>query len=318
MRELHEGCPRQHLHVPAPANPNRHDRAADRAEGEMHVVGVARELGNPLRHRAKSSCLRPSSRSTGTRSAATERRRGTAPRRGRHRGVAPRRERVLGGAPVLDLHATSRRIDTTLEVERRLLLAGASRRRGILVSQALGRSASTIGDDARTLRRSACPRRPRRRHGAVPCRRGGGGGAAAFAVAVGLSSRFPVGFGRRVDPNVGTRFDWSYWGRGRDHHPRRARAAFLLGRRGSDRARFRRVSQLGPPRSRSAGGLPSAWGWARRWPSNGASAGRHAGGASPARRRRRRGRRDRNPQHRRRHHQRPAHPELAGITWTPV
>jgi hypothetical protein len=51
---------------------------------------------------------------------------------------------LLGGAPVLDLHADSRRIDTTLAVERTALLllaAAVALAGGILVAQALGRSA---------------------------------------------------------------------------------------------------------------------------------------------------------------------------------
>ena len=57
-------------------------------------------------------------------------------------------------------------------------------------------------------------------------------GASALAVAVGLSSRFPVGLGRRIDPSVGTHFDWSVLGPGvAVTIVGVLAAAFLLGRR---------------------------------------------------------------------------------------
>src|ERR1700722_15428466 len=62
---------------------------------------------------------------------------------------------VARGAPVLDVHATSRRVNTTLDVEATalLLLAAAILLGGaILVAQVLGRSATTIADDAPALR----------------------------------------------------------------------------------------------------------------------------------------------------------------------
>ncbi|HWF17159.1 MAG TPA: FtsX-like permease family protein [Acidimicrobiales bacterium] len=125
---------------------------------------------------------------------------------------------LLGGAPVLDLHAVSRRIDTTLDVERTALLllaAAVALAGGILVSQALGRSASTIGDDARTLRSFGLTRgdlglATGLSHVIVAVT----AGLSAFAAAVGLSSRFPVGLGRRIDPSVGTHLDWTVLGPG--------------------------------------------------------------------------------------------------------
>ena len=62
---------------------------------------------------------------------------------------------IARGSPVLDAHATSRRVNTTLDVETTALLLLAAAillGGGILVAQVLGRSASAIADDARTSR----------------------------------------------------------------------------------------------------------------------------------------------------------------------
>lgn len=120
---------------------------------------------------------------------------------------------LVPGTPVLDLHATSRRLDTTLAVERTaLLVLGAAIILGgaILLAQVLARSAGSVSDDAAALR-------------GIGATRGVLGSAAALshalpaAVAVGgalavcwlASDRFPVGLGRRVDPSVGYHLDWT-------------------------------------------------------------------------------------------------------------
>ena len=63
---------------------------------------------------------------------------------------------IIGpGTPVLDLHAVERRVNTTLSVERSaltLLALAVAVAGGLLVSQALTRSAGTVGDDALVLR----------------------------------------------------------------------------------------------------------------------------------------------------------------------
>jgi ABC-type lipoprotein release transport system permease subunit len=122
------------------------------------------------------------------------------------------------GTPVLDLHAVERRVVTTLSVERGalLLLAVAlAVAGGLLVTQALARSAAIIGEDARVLR-------------SIGLTRWDVAGAAglshilsaviAAAVAFTLSWRasgwFPVGLGRRLDPGVGTHVDWTVAGPG--------------------------------------------------------------------------------------------------------
>src|SRR5438552_12052817 len=63
-------------------------------------------------------------------------------------------ELLAPGTPVLDLHAVSRRVDTTLAVEHSALLllgTAVALAGGVLVSQALIRSASLVGDDALVL-----------------------------------------------------------------------------------------------------------------------------------------------------------------------
>jgi hypothetical protein len=181
----------------------------------MHVVGVARELQEFLFVSEGQVFVSPGFLATYGHQVLRLQNADVVLRHGAADVNALRRDAngLLAGAPVLDLHADSRRIDTTLAVERTALLllaAAVVLAGGILVAQALGRSASTIGDDARTLR-------------AVGMTRGELGvatvlshvivavtaGASAFAVAVGFSSRFPVGLGRRIDPNVGTHVDWS-------------------------------------------------------------------------------------------------------------
>jgi hypothetical protein len=125
---------------------------------------------------------------------------------------------VARGAPVLDVHATSRRVNTTLDVEATalLLLAAAILLGGaILVAQVLGRSAATIVDDEPALRAVGMSRRQLGLATglshlipaavAVPV---------TFGVAFLASPHFPVGLGRRIDPDVGYHVDWTVIGPG--------------------------------------------------------------------------------------------------------
>ena len=122
-------------------------------------------------------------------------------------------EVIAPGTPVLDLGAVTRRVDTTLNVERTalLLLAGVvALAGGLLVAQALLRSAGVIGDDALVLR-------------TVGMTRGELAGAAGIAhaptiavaavtalgTALVASQLFPVGMGRKIDPDVGVHADWA-------------------------------------------------------------------------------------------------------------
>jgi hypothetical protein len=122
------------------------------------------------------------------------------------------------GTPVLDSHATSRRVNTTLAVETTALLLLAAAillGGGILVAQVLGRSATTIADDALALRALGMSRNDLGLATglshvvsalvAVPV---------LFGVAMLLSVRFPVGLGRRIDPDVGYHVDWTVVGPG--------------------------------------------------------------------------------------------------------
>ncbi len=132
-------------------------------------------------------------------------------RRDMNRLVAP-------GAPVLDVHATSRRVNTTLAVERialLLLAAAVILGGGILVAQTLGRSASAIDDDALAMRSMGMTRNDlgiaTGLSHLVPAVIAG---VATFGVALVASDRFPVGMGRRLDPDVGYHIDWTMVGPG--------------------------------------------------------------------------------------------------------
>jgi ABC-type lipoprotein release transport system permease subunit len=120
-------------------------------------------------------------------------------------------EFVHAGTPVLDLNAVTRRVDTSIGVERTSLLvlaAAVAIAGGFLVAQALGRSAGRIGEDALALRTLGMSRREMvaatvYAHALVA--------VAALIVAAGgaiaASRFFPVGLGRQIDPNVGTHAD---------------------------------------------------------------------------------------------------------------
>lgn len=121
-------------------------------------------------------------------------------------------ELVAPGTPVLDLHSASRRVDTTLSVERTsLLLLGAvvALAGGLLVSQALIRSARVIGDEARVLRAVGMPRQNLVRAAVLAHLPAAGTAMVVAAVTSIVASRFfPVGLGRRIDVDVGTHADW--------------------------------------------------------------------------------------------------------------
>jgi ABC-type antimicrobial peptide transport system permease subunit len=125
---------------------------------------------------------------------------------------------VAPGTPVLDVLATSRRVDTTLSVETTTLLLLAAAillGGGILVAQVLGRSAATIADDALVLRALGLSRTQiglaTGLSHLIPALVAG---PVAFGVALLASSHFPVGLGRRIDPDVGYHVDWTVIGPG--------------------------------------------------------------------------------------------------------
>jgi hypothetical protein len=127
-------------------------------------------------------------------------------------------EIVGPGTPVLDLHGVERRVKTTLSVEHSALLLFAlaiALAGGLLVAQALIRSAATIGDDARVLRAMGMSR--------LNVAEGAGLSHALSAVvamvtagatAIITSQWLPLGLGRRIDPDVGVHVDWLALGPG--------------------------------------------------------------------------------------------------------
>jgi hypothetical protein len=125
---------------------------------------------------------------------------------------------VAPGTPVLDLNAVSRRVETTTSVEHTalLVLTGVVAVAGlVLVGQALGRSASLVGDDAPALRAMGFTRTSI----GVAAVLAHIGVAMLAAVVAGLtafvaSRWFPVGLARRIDPDVGLHLDWVVVGPG--------------------------------------------------------------------------------------------------------
>jgi ABC-type lipoprotein release transport system permease subunit len=122
------------------------------------------------------------------------------------------------GTPVLDALAAARRVSTTLDVESTALLLLAVAillGGGILVAQVLARSASTIADDARTLRALGMSRQhlgiATGLSHLIPALVAA---PVTFVVALVASARFPVGLGRQIDPDVGYHVDWTIIGPG--------------------------------------------------------------------------------------------------------
>ena len=119
---------------------------------------------------------------------------------------------IAPGTPVLDFAQVSRRVTTTLEVERAaLLLLGLAvvLAGGFLVAQALGRSGGLIADDVSALRAIGLTGGEVALAGALSqLLTMGVAVAAGFAAAFLLSGAFPVGLGRQIDPNAGFHLDW--------------------------------------------------------------------------------------------------------------
>jgi ABC-type lipoprotein release transport system permease subunit len=121
---------------------------------------------------------------------------------------------VIGeGTPVFDLNTVARRVETTTSVESAALLllaAAIAVAGGILVTQAVARSASSVEEDAPTLRAmgmssgdisaaAIAAHLPAVVVAAV----------ATVATAVGTSALFPVGLARRIEPDGGVHAAWS-------------------------------------------------------------------------------------------------------------
>ena len=126
---------------------------------------------------------------------------------------------IIGpGTPVLDLHAVERRVNTTLSVERSaltLLALAIAVAGGLLVSQALSRSAGTVGDDALVLRAVGLSRWDIATAAGLSHALSALVAVLVAATTAVVASRwFPVGLGRRIDPDVGFHVDWVVLGPG--------------------------------------------------------------------------------------------------------
>ena len=125
---------------------------------------------------------------------------------------------VAPGVPVLDLHSASRRVTTTLAVERlslSVLAAALALAGGLLVAQVLLRSASLVGQDAGALRAMGMTRRDVATAAVLSHIPTVVVAAAVAGVgAVALSPLFPIGEARAIDPDVGVHADWVVLGIG--------------------------------------------------------------------------------------------------------
>ena len=125
---------------------------------------------------------------------------------------------VAPGVPVLDLHSASRRVTTTLAVERlslSMLAVALAVAGGLLVAQVLLRSASLVGQDAGALRAMGMTRRDVATATVLSHLPAVVGTVlVAGAGAVALSPLFPIGEARHIDPDVGVHADWLVLGLG--------------------------------------------------------------------------------------------------------
>ncbi len=119
---------------------------------------------------------------------------------------------VAPGVPVLDLYSASRRVTTTLAVERlslSMLAAAIALAGGLLVAQVLLRSASLVGQDASALRAMGMTRRDIANAAVLSHLPAVVGSALVAGVgAIALSPLFPIGEARDIDPDVGIHADW--------------------------------------------------------------------------------------------------------------
>jgi ABC-type lipoprotein release transport system permease subunit len=127
--------------------------------------------------------------------------------------------RLVGpGTPILDLHQVQRRVDTTLDVESaalRLLALAIALAGGLLVGQAISRSASTMQSDAGTLRSMGMVRTTMasavvRSHVVVIVT----AVLSAFFTALLISRWFPIGLANDIEPDHGFHADWVVLGIG--------------------------------------------------------------------------------------------------------
>ena len=122
-------------------------------------------------------------------------------------------EILAPGTPILDLHESSRRVETTTSVEwtALLVLAATVAAAGlILVGQAVGQSAAASVDDLPTIQALGMTRADAIRV-AVVTHLPTAAVAAASALVVGVltSIRFPVGTAAAIDPDRGVQPSWA-------------------------------------------------------------------------------------------------------------
>jgi ABC-type lipoprotein release transport system permease subunit len=119
---------------------------------------------------------------------------------------------VADGTPILDFHEVARRVETSTTVESSALLLLAlvvAAAGGVLVGQALSRSAAVIGTDANVLRAVGLTRREMVVGATLPHLLPTAVGAVTGVVTALIASRwFPVGVAARLDPDRGIHADW--------------------------------------------------------------------------------------------------------------
>lgn len=119
---------------------------------------------------------------------------------------------VGAGTPILDFHEVARRVDTSTAVETSallLLFAAVALAGGVLVGQALSRSASVVRGDVDVLRTIGLTRREMVTGATLPHVVSAVVGAATAMLTALIASRwFPVGVAARIDPERGIHADW--------------------------------------------------------------------------------------------------------------
>ena len=132
-----------------------------------------------------------------------------------HDGAALQRDvnKFVGpGTPILDFHEVARRVETSTAVESSallLLFVAVAAAGGVLVGQALSRSAAVIGGDADVLRAIGLTRREMVLAATLPHIVSAATGIATGVLTAVIASRwFPVGIAARIDPDRGIHADW--------------------------------------------------------------------------------------------------------------
>jgi FtsX-like permease family len=125
---------------------------------------------------------------------------------------------VADGTPILDFHEVARRVETSTVVESSalvLLALAVAAAGGILVGQALSRSAAVVGTDTNVLRAIGLTRREMALGATLPHLVPIAVATVAGGLTALIASRwFPVGVAARLDPDRGVHADWVVFGLG--------------------------------------------------------------------------------------------------------